>query len=63
MIPEIEEQEKLKENNKKKKDKTEKAKIVPMIKTDLFDKAANEAEQKLKTHFSEFLSSYFDTDV
>ena len=50
----------MKQNNEKNKEKAER---VPMIRTDLFDKAENEANQKLETHFFKFLSSYFDTDV
>ena len=53
----------MKQNNEKNKVKPEKAERVPMIRTDLFDKAENEANQKLKAHFFKFLSSYFDTDV
>ena len=53
----------MKQNNEKNKEKPDKTKIVPMIRTDLFDKAENESDQKLETHFFKFLSSYFDTDV
>ena len=70
MIDEIHKQEKLvqdlewkqtcqKENMKENWDEEER---VPEIGTDLFDKAIDEANQKLNTDFAEFLSSYFDSD-